>query len=86
MFIQMAPVQQVSTPKVAAVFYAANSTLDKALIYDVSIIEPDSNHENRHANRKSRAHVIKKGNYYSGTVNPTERTVPAGLTKTAAHR
>ena len=84
MFIQVTPLQNQAAPQVAAVFYAANTTLDKALIYDVSVVTPDSASEHKHARR--RVHAIKKGNYYTGAVNPTEKTTPAALLKTAAHR
>lgn len=80
MFIQLPPVQPDTTPKVAAVFLAANTTLGNLLNYDIAIQQDDTDQRPGSAHRTN-AHLIKKGNLYTGQVNPSARTIPVGLRK-----
>lgn len=84
MFIQIQAMPVETAPKAAAIFQAANCTLDKALGYDVMIMEEPG--DRKKSVKRTGAHVIKKGNFYTGAVNPTARTFPVGLSNQTRHR
>jgi hypothetical protein len=90
MFIPAPPVTPIqSSPAIVAVFQAANCTLDKALGYDLSLISDEKKQSvsmKRKSTRYGHARFQRRGNLYNGAVNPSEKTIPIGLHKSASNR